>query len=590
MEPIKVDFTGGGDNTKGTGKSAYLIPEKSGLKMIINIVGTVIGAIVAYYFMLPPLNFKSTDTYMFIGIVAAIFILLLFVTSGAVVKPEYTEYVKKRSVISIIIIAILVAVVGVGMAVSSVVFRAKTYSNIIDVNENTSFANDIEEADFSAVPVLDDLAASVLANRTLGDLASINAISQFEVSTQMTQINYKNEPVKVTTLAYGDVFKWFKNTSDGLPGYVVVNMVTQKAELKLLPEGEYIRYSIHEHFGKYLMRHVRFSYPTYIFDTPHFEIDEEGNPYWLCPVLDKTICLFGGTDVKGVVIVDAVTGDMTEYSAEDVKNSTELQWIDGIYSKDLLVEQYNYYGQYKNGFINSLIVQDGVKLATDGSNFLAQNDDVYMYTGVTSASNDQAIIGFVLINMRTKDASFYAVSGAKENSAQSSAQGDVQDYAYTATFPILLNISGEPTYFMSLKDKDNLVKRYAMVNVENYQVVVTGVTIAECTDAYVKKLKQNNITINVDIDKIEDATNSSGEATDIPETEIKKVKGVVTDIRTAVMGGESVYFIELDDKGIYYSIEASDNAAVVILNKGDSITVTYNASAQGDIIEAESVK
>lgn len=587
MEPIQVDFTGGGDNTKGRGKSAYLVPEKSGLKLIISIIGTLIGGAIAYYFMLPPLNFKSTDTYMFIGTVAAIFVGLLFVTSGAFLKPEYTEYVKKRSIVSIIVIAILVAVVGVGMAISSVVFRAKTYSNIIDVNTETNFSQDIEEADFSAVPVLDNNAASVLANRTLGDLASIGAISQFEVSPLMTQINYKNEPVKVTTLSYGDVFKWLKNTKAGLPGYIVVNMVTQKSELKILPEGQYIRYSVHEHFGKYLMRHVRFAYPTYIFDTPHFEIDEEGNPFWLCPVLDKTIGLFGGTDVKGVVIVNAVTGDMVEYTAEEVKNSNELQWIDGIYSRNLLIEQFNYYGQYKNGFINSLLGQDGVKMATEGENFLAQNDDVYLYTGVTSAGNDQAIIGFVLINMRTKDASFYAVSGAKERSAQSSAMGEVQDYAYNATFPILLNISGEPTYFMSLKDKDNLVKRYAMVNVENYQVVVTGTTIAECTDAYVKKLKQNNININVDIDKIEDATNNENTT---PEAETKKVKGAITDIRTAVMGGESVYFIELDDKGVYYSIKASDNAMVVILNKGENITVTVDAQAKGDIIDAISVK
>ena len=573
MEPIKVDFTGGGDSAKGSGKNAYLVPEKSLLRIIISVIGTVIGALVTYYFMLPPLNFKSTDTYMYFGIVAAIFVGLLFVTSGAVIKPEYTEYVKRRSIVSVVIIAILVAVVGVGMLTSTVVFRAKTYSNIIDVNEDTSFSNDIEEADFSAVPVLDNLAAGVLANRTLGDLASIGAISQFEVSNQMTQINYKNEPVKVTTLSYGDVFKWLKNTKAGLPGYIVVNMVTQKAELNILPEGEYIRYSIHEHFGKYLMRHVRFAYPTYIFDMPHFEIDEDGNPFWLCPVLDKTIGLFGGTDVKGVVIVDAVSGDMVEYTADEVKTSSELQWIDGIYSKDLLVEQFNYYGQYKNGFINSLIGQDGVKMATEGENFLAQNDDVYMYTGVTSAGNDQAIIGFVLINMRTKDARFYAVSGAKENSAQSSAQGEVQDYAYNATFPILLNISGEPTYFMSLKDKDNLVKRYAMVNVENYQVVVTGVTIAECMDAYAKKLKQNNITIDVDIDKIEDATNNSGDETATPDAELVTVKGAITDIRTAVMNGESVYFLEIDDKGVYYSIKASDEEMVVIMSKGDEITI-----------------
>ena len=590
MEPIKVDFTGNGGSSKGKGKSAYLVPEKAGLKLIISIIGTIIGAVVAYYFMLPPLNFKSTDTYMFFGVVAVIFVALMYITSAAFIKPEYTEYVKKRSIVSIAVIVLLALVVGVGMLTSTVVLRAKTYSKIIDVDESKTFATDIQDADFSSVPVLDNAAASVLANRTLGDLAAIGKVSQFEVSTQFTQINYKNNPVKLTTLAYGDIFKWLKNTKEGLPGYIVVNMVTQKSELVTLPEGEYIRYSIHEHFGKYLMRHVRFAYPTYIFDAPHFEIDEEGNPYWLCPVLDKTIGLFGGTDVKGVVIVDAVTGEMKEYEIEQVKGDSSLQWIDGIYSEALLVEQFNYFGKYQKGFINSLLGQDGVRMATQGQNFLAQGDDVYMYTGVTSAGNDQAIIGFVLINMRTKDAAFYNVAGATESSAQISAQGAVQDYNYKATFPILLNISGQPTYFMTLKDSGDLVKRYAMVNVQNYQVVVTGEKISECTEAYVNSLKQNNININVDIDKIEDATQNDGaQGADTPEVQYAKVKGVITDIRTAVMNGESVYFIELDEKGVYYSIKASDSQKVVIMNKGDKVTIKF-VKAEGEIIEAESIK
>ena len=492
MDPIKVDFTGGKGESKGSGKAAYLVPKKAGLKLIISIIGTVIGAVVAYYFMLPPMNFKSTDTYMYLGVVAAIFVALMNITSGAALKPEYTEYVKKKSVIPAIFIGILVVIVAIGMAVSSVFFRAKTYSKIIDVNEDTDFAVEIQEADFSSVPVLDTAAASVLANRTLGDLSKIDKVSQFEIATNFTQINYKNSPVKVTTLSYGDVFKWLKNTKEGLPGYVIVNMVTQKSELVLLPEGQYIKYATTEHFSKYLMRHVRFAYPTYIFDTPRFEIDEKGDPYWLCPVIDKTIGLFGGTDVKGVVIVNAVTGEMTEYSVEQVRESKDLQWIDGIYSDALLIEQFNYYGKYQKGFINSVLGQDGVRLATEGSNYLAQNDDVYMYTGVTSAGHDQAIIGFVLVNMRTKAASFYEISGAKEYSAMSSAQGDVQDYSYNATFPILLNISGQPTYFMSLKDADNLVKRYAMVNVQNYQVAVTGATIAECTRVYAEKLLRHH--------------------------------------------------------------------------------------------------
>ena len=588
MEPINVDFTGKGSQGKGSGKGAYLAPKNSGLKTIICIIGTIIGAVVAYYFMLPPLNFKSTETYMFFGVVAAIYIALTFVTSNAQLHPEYVEYVKRRSIVSVVVIAILVAIVGVGTVISSVVLRAKSYSQIITVDESKDFSEEIEEADFKSVPVLDNAAASVLANRTLGDLAAINKVSQFEVDTALTQINYKGSPVKLATLAYGDVFKWFKNTREGLPGYIIVDMVTQKAELVTLPEGGYMRYSPNEHFSKYLMRHVRFEYPTYIFDTPRFEIDEEGKPFWIVPVLDKTIGLFGGTDVKGIVMVDAVSGEMTEYSIEEVRNSKELQWIDGIYSANLLVEQYNYYGQYQKGFINSILGQDGVRLTTEGSNFLAQNDDVYLYTGVTSAGNDQAIIGFVLINMRTKAADYYAVSGAKEYSAMASAQGEVQDYEYAATFPILLNIKGQPTYFMSLKDSGSIVKRYAMVNVQNYQVAVTGSTIAQCTEAYAEKLKQNNINIKIDIDEIIDATEGSENAgTDAPKT--KTVKGVVSDIRTAVMNGESVYFIQLDGKGAYYSIAASSSENVVIMNKGDKVTVKFKA-AEGKIIEAISIK
>ena len=590
MEPIKVDFTGNGGNGKGTGKNAYLVPKKAGLKMLISIIGTIIGGAIAYYFMLPPLNFKSTDTYMFLGTVLAIFVALLFVTSSAHIKPEYTPYVKKKATVPVIIAVILAVIVGIGYVVSSEFFRAKTYSNIIDVDESKSFASDIAEADFSSVPVLDNASAKALANRTLGDLAAIGKVSQFEISTAFTQINYKNNPVKLTTLAYGDVFKWLKNTKSGLPGYVVVNMVSQKAELVTLPEGEYIKYATTEHFGKYLMRHVRFSYPTYIFDTPRFEIDESGRPYWLCTVLDKTIGLFGGTDVKGVVIVDAISGEMKEYSVDEVKTSAELQWIDGIYSDTLLVEQFNYYGQYKNGFINSILGQEGVKVATEGTNYIAKNDDVYAYTGVTSAGNDQAIVGFVLMNMRTKEANFYEVSGAKETSAMVSAQGEVQNYKYQATFPILLNISGEPTYFMSLKDSDSLVRRYAMVNVQNYQVVAIGEKIAECTKKYVDTLKMNNIKIDVDIDEIENATNNNDVEDESSAVNYKTVSGAIDDIRTAVISGDSVYYISLENDATYFSIKASDEESVVILNVGDTVTVSYEEGAKGAIIEAESIK
>lgn len=590
MEPIQVDFSGGGNSGKGKGGNAYIAPNRAGLKIILSLIITVIGGFITYYFMLPSLNFKSTDLYIFIGALAVIFTAANAILSGIITNPQYTEYVKKKAKIPAIIVIALVAVVLVGYVISSTVFRASSYSKIISVDESKSFASDIQETDFKSVPVLDNQAAAALANRSLGDLAKINKVSQFELSNQFTQINYKNSPVRVTTLAYGDIFKWLKNTKTGLPGYIVVDMVTQKAELVMFEEGSYMRYSTQEHFSKYLMRHVQFKYPTYIFDEPHFEIDEKGEPYWICPVLDKTIGLFGGTDVKGAVLVNAVTGETKEYTIDEIKNDASIQWIDVIYSNSLLVEQYNYHGRLSGGFINSIIGQEGVKMATEGSNFLALNDDVYMYTGVTSANNDQAIIGFVLVNMRTKDANFYAVSGAKEYSAAASAEGAVQNYQYASTFPILLNISGQPTYFMSLKDTSNLVKRYAMVNVQNYQVVVTGETIAKCTEAYAEQLKQNNIKINVDIDSIQTDTQNPGNGNgDQPAVKYDKAKGKITDIRTAVMEGESVYFVKLDSNKAYFKVKASDYSSIVIANVGDVLTVEYEKSDKS-IVDAVSVK
>lgn len=586
MDPIKVDFTGGSGSSKGSGKAAVVVPSNPVIKQLIAIACAVVGGAIAYYFLLPPFNFKALEMYEFFGIIIAIYFAVLLLLSGATKNPEYVPYIKKKAIVPLVIVAVGVAVVAVGYLTSSVFFRADSYSKIISVDENKTFASDIKEVDFSAVPVLDNDAAAALAKRTLGDIASIGKISQFEIAGDFTQINYKNRPVRVTTLAYGDIFKWFKNTSSGFPGYIIVDMVTQKAEFVTLDEGSYMRYSPYEHFSKYLMRHLRFEYPTYMFGTPTFEIDESGKPYWICPVEDKTIGLFGGTDIKAAILVDAVTGEFYEYTVDQIKNDASLQWVDGIYSSQLLVEQYNYYGRYADGFWNSVIGQTGVKGATEGSNYLALNDDVYMYTGVTSVSNDEAIIGFVLINMRTKEANFYKISGAKEYSAAKSAQGAVQNFKYTATFPILINISGQPTYFMSLKDDSNLVKMYAMVNVEQYQVVVTGSTISACTENYMNKLSENGINISVDIDNIKDNTDEP--SADQP-VETSVVKGEVEDIRTAVIGGDSYYYIKLEDGETYYSIRAGLQQSVVILNVGDSVEITCE-KGDGDIIEASGIK
>ena len=391
-------------------------------------------------------------------------------------------------------------------------------------------------------------------------------VSQFEILPSYTQINYQGRPVRVTSLAYGDLIKWFTNRSDGLPAYLIIDMVTQEAEVVRLDEG--MKYTTAEHFGRYLMRHLRFHYPTYMFADPVFEIDEEGHPYWVCPRMVKTIGLFGGSDIQGAVLVDAVTGESQYY--EEVPS-----WVDHVYDADMIMEQYDYYGMYHNGFINSMFGQRDVTLTTEGYNYIAIGDDVYMYTGVTSVTSDQSNIGFILSNQRTKETHFYSVSGATEASAQASAQSQVQQMNYIATFPLLLNIADQPTYFMALKGNDGLVKMYAMVNVQQYNIVETGGTVAECEANYRRTLADNGLI-----------SDSESEAAPSDQEE---ASGVVAEIRTAVLDGNSYYFLRLEGQEVFYAVNAAENPLAVILNAGDQVTITYTAGESGSILTGTSV-
>ena len=435
-------------------------------------------------------------------------------------------------------------------------------------------------------------------------------VSQFTVYPQNTQINYKEIPVRVAPLQYASIIKWFFNTGNGFPGYVIIDMANESAEFVELNEDKHIRYSPSEHFNKLLKRYLRFEYPTYMFADATFEIDDEGNPYWICARLDKTIGLFGGTDVIGAVVVkaDSPDGENNYYTVDQFKNDPELQWIDRIYSSDLIVQQYDFYGKYRNGFWNSILGQKNVVKTTSGYNYIAKDDDVWMYTGITSVTSDQSITGFALVNQRTKEAKFYSVTGGTENSAQLAAEGRVKDLGYTATFPLLLNIGGEPTYFLSLKDTSggsNIVQQYALINVKQYnnnKMGANGTDLAKCLAGYITALKGSGIKVDIDPDEVaqqieettkSDETDKPGEPDTAKPADVNPdapgvIVGKVEDIRTAVKGGESYYYIRLEGSEAYYSISASDDENVVILNKGD--TVTINFSGNGAILKADSLK
>ena len=588
MDPIKVDFS---KKDGGRKKDVVIPPEKAALKIVLSLLCSAVFAGILFYFMLPALNFKSYDLYIYLGAVVASYVVFNALFSNVFGKPEYVPYVKRRAIVPGIIIAVLLVAVGIGYLVSCEFFRASSYSKIISVDTDSNFSEDIEEqtADsFSEIPKLDEDTAAQLAARALGALKDIGSVSQFTIAPENSQINYQGKPYRVVPLQYADIIKWLVNTREGFPGYVMVNMADESTNFVELKDGS-IRYSAYEHFNKLLKRHLRFEFPTYLFADATFEVNDDGNPFWICARLDKTIGLFGGTDVIGIVLVDAVSGECIEYSMDQLKDDPNLQWIDRVYDSDLIVQQYNYYGKYQKGFWNSLLGQKDVIKTTDGYNYIAKNDDVWMYTGVTSVTSDQSIIGFVLVNQRTKEADFYNVTGGTEYSAQQAAEGRVMDLGYTATFPLLLNIGGEPTYFLSLKDpKNQIVQQYALINVANYnnnKMGVTGTDLSKCLASYIESLKEKGITVDINPD---DVVTPGTNEDKTPDTSKLTASGTIADIRTAVMGGESYYYIKLDSNEAYFVIAASKDEGVVILNRGDSVTVTY--SGEGSIINADSIK
>ena len=531
----------------------------SGKNILINLIVTIVAGFIYFYVELPPINLHSAAFYSFFLFLSVVYCITAVITSGIYRQAEngktFWKLLKGSCIVPLIVIGAVFVIYVVGGLLSSVVIRSGAYAKLITV-ETGDFTQDIEEISFDQIPMLDRDSAEKLGDRKLGELADM--VSQFEVADNYTQINYKGRPVRVTPLRYGDIFKWLNNRSAGLPAYLIIDMVTQEVDVVRLPEG--MHYTTAEHFSRNLYRHLRFQYPTYIFNEPTFEIDEEGTPYWVCPRIVKRIGLFGGTDIQGAVLVNAITGESQYYT--DIPT-----WVDGVYSAEIIMDQYDYYGTYQGGFINSLFGQKNVTVTTEGYNYIAANDDVYVYTGVTSAGSDESNIGFILTNQRTKQTTFYSIAGAEEFSAMNSAEGVVQHLNYCATFPLLLNISNQPTYFMALKDYAGLVKMYAMVNVQQYQIVATGASVEECQSNYYKLLRQNKL--------------DTGEAPILPADE-DTVTGIVTALRSAVIDGTTMYYVTLDAGNTVYCISAGEVEKVILLNVGDRITITYEPDSMRD--------
>ena len=512
---------------------------------LIRIIITLIFTVILYYVELPALNLTDPSFYVFIFLV-----LICYLLTGNIKLIDFNNIFtnvkklpRKMSFITITLFGCIILIILINIIVSPV-FNSNSWASRITINEDSDFTTDIKPVDFNEVPLLDKESSSKLGDRVMGQMSEL--VSQFYVSSLYTQINYNSEILRVTPLEYNGFIKWLNNKKSGTKGYIKVNSVDGTTELVKLDNG--MKYMPSAYFFKKLERYLRIKYPTLIFGEESFEIDNDGNPYWVVPIVKYTGV---GTkkDIKGIVLLNPINGETKKYLVDEIPS-----WVDQVYSANLVIDQINSWGLYKNGFFNSLFSQNGVVQTTEGYNYLVKDDDVYLYTGITSVSTDESNIGFVLTNLRTKETNFYSVPGAEEYSAMASAEGQVQQMKYIASFPLLINLNNRATYLISLKDNAGLVKMYAFVDVGDYQKVVVTDSSLGIDNAVSNYLNNSNLTST--------ETNLTKEIT-------------IKSITSAVIDNNTYYYItDTDNQKYRVSIKTNSNI-LPFLKVNDNVDISY---------------
>ena len=534
------------------------------LSYVVSVAATALIGFVLYYFTLPAINVHSTGFWGFLILLGVTFAAAHAGSHHLICKHEITVVGKKVTNVGVVIgggiaVAAVLALIFGGIA-SAQLFHAKTYANIITVQES-EFEKDMPETtSVTNIALMDTASARTIGNRTLGSLSQV--VSQYYVNDQYSQINYKNLPKKVAVLEYAGFFKWVENRSNGIPGYVMVDPVNNSANY--VEFNKPVKYAESGRLGDDLMRKLRFSYPTKIFGNAYFEIDDAGEPYYIVSCMTANAGLFGAMDVAEVIIFNPVDGSSQLYDVKDVP-----KWVDIVYDGDLACEKYNWYGKLSGGFWNSVIGNKQCKMTTDDYGYIVIDDDVWYFTGVTSVTSDESNIGFIITNARTGEYRFYSVSGAEEYSAMGAAEGEVQEKGYQASFPSLVNIGGQATYIMVLKDTGGLVKLYALVNVEQYGIVATGATQAEAIASYRKLLARNGVSV-------------AGDAEDFAKADI-----TVENVRLVELNGAATVYITATD-GTVYKGTLNEDESLVLVREGDRLTVRYEETEIAGLVQIRS--
>jgi hypothetical protein len=512
---------------------------KGSKKSIIISFFVVLGlALVVDYVTLPAYNLQNSGIYMLFAFYLVVFGILNFLIS-----QDYSRLVRN----SIALAGLLVIFVIVMSVLGSEMLNARKYRDQIVITEKTDFSSNFTAISLSKIPIVDKATAQQLGDKQIGKVQGLG--SQYNIDPTYTLVSTPTSILRVSPLEYQGIVKWFQNRSTGVPVYVRVN-VNDASDVQLVTLAKGMKYVPSAYFDQDLLRHVRFKYRTDILQDFSFEIDDSGNPFYVLSIVKPKIGLFGGMDAVGVIVVNPVDGTMNKYGLDNVP-----QWVDRVQPTSLAWAQIDNWGYYVHGFWNTIFGQKDMIQTTQGYNYVSINGQTFVFSGLTSVGADKSIVGFALINLQTKKADFYRIGGADEYSAMSSAQGQVQDLGYQATFPVLLNVEKQATYFISLKDQEGLVKMYAFVAVTDYSLVGVGDSVAAAQIAYINKLNEKGI--------IEGST------------QLKTLEAKITSIDVAIVNGNSNYYVRLEGLNKLLIAPISISSELVLSKVGDLVKVTY---------------
>jgi hypothetical protein len=519
-------------------------------KKLLIILGaiTVLVLGIGVYFGLVPLNFHSGGFRFFIGLLLFIWSLPLILKDKNVVfdKPLYKN---PWSIPALLLLGFIVVNVIVSF-ITSPLFMSRTYRDLISVHDNESFVVSVEDYSTMQIPVVDKGLAQKLGDKKLGE---DNYGSQFDVGDYY-MICHKNQYGQdnlywIAPIEFSGFFPWADRKVS--PGYIMVN-ANDQSDVKIIKDE--LTYTDSAYFWADLNRNNYFHNLTaWRANEPHLELTDDGEPRYVETVLANKIGYENGTDVIGVIVTNPKTGECQYYDYLDAPT-----WINHVMTEEIIVEQLSYWGKYVNGFFNSIFAKKDVLEVSTGLNYVYSNGNMYLQTGMTSVGSDESIVGVMMIDMRTKEAKFCRIGGATEWAAAQSAIGKDQEKRYSASDPIMINLDGEPTYFLMLKDDEGLVKRYAYVNVRDYRLVATAETKTSALIEYKKLI----------------AT---------PESQQDAEEYTIKEIRQVIVNGNTVYYIRFnatadtpeDFEDRVFSAPLSLSPSLAFVEAGDTLKIKY---------------